>query len=314
MNSPKQFPNSLCIFTLFVVFALVGCGSDPEANEPRTVDEEGDGMVDQKDANGFDMSLWFLTPDVEVSKKELSCVEQEYADHVHWGKPHAHQQLTSAIIRFTEESYRKLESGFTCGEGETPGLMIRFGADSENKALSLAYGFVCMNLDDNGKGTFVEDDKLYVINEDDSLVGSTSSLSDWQAAQGKAFQDNVLVDKYDNKAFQYIYKDYRGHTIHKLSEINDLIAHNELAGTDFVEIVPIAEPRIWPKYDQGSEFTMRTCLVAVKAGSRRITDDVPPSPASRLTDRGTDLGSVCPPLCLSVTFPAHGVAIRKSCK
>jgi len=191
--------------------------------------------------------------------------------------------------------------------------MIRFGADATNKTLSLAYTFACMQLDENGKGTFAEDEKLYVINMDDSLIEYTSPLPDWQAAEGSAFQNNVLVDKYDNNAFQYIYKKDPGHSIHKLSEINDLITDNELAETDFVEIVPIAEPRIWPKYDQGSEFTMRTCLVAIKTNTRRITDDAPSSPGYRLTDRGTDLGSVCPPLCLGVAFPTIGLAVRKSC-
>jgi hypothetical protein len=129
----------------------------------------------------------------------------------------------------------------------------------------------------------------------------------------KAFQDHILVDRYDADVFTKVYAGVDAHSIFKVATINALIADNDLGDDDFVEVVPIAEPLAWIAPDRGGDFTVRTCLVAVdKATGLRLINNAP-STKPRFKNRGCDMGSTCPPSCSMVTFLLSGVALRKSC-
>jgi len=290
---------------------MVACGTGSAPTQHDVTVGEMDGTDGEKSVFENMNKLRINTPKREVNKAELGCVEKEYDSHVHWGTPLVHDVLTPTTIRFTKASFQEMAGEFECSG--TAGLMIHYGANDANKTLSLAYSMVCMTLDEEEEGTYGEDIHLYVTDSAGSLVKFGFATSIWQDEQGKDFQENVVVDSYDDSLFRYIYKEINGHSIHKVTEIDELIEHNELVDTDFVEVVPIAEPLVWAKTDRGAGFIMRTCLVAVKDNSRRITSDPQTPPNGRLTDRGTDLGAVCPPLCNDVAFPQYGVAIRKGC-
>lgn len=293
-------------FILALVCALSACGGteQPSGSDPGTVQKAGD----QGAMAGLRL------PQQAVTAWELGCVTREFKGQVHWGTPAAHDTIELRTLRFTVESYRIQAAELVCLPEQTPGLVVHFGADAPNKTLSLAYSFVCMDLDSIDEGRYVLDDKICLTDANDELDGSNMTLADWRSTIGKTFQDNIVVDKYDHDRFQYIYKDVDGHMVFKLRQIDDLIRDNALAATDHIEVVPIAEPLTWPKTDRGADFTMRVCLVALKGNVRQISDAPQGAGDGRFTKRGSDLGSACPPLCDVVAFASSGVEVRKSCQ
>lgn len=302
MNHPERLVGRSTLPGLLLCFTLVACGGGTNPEVPTT--------STTTDSAAIAITL----PNSAVTAKELACVQKEYVEKVHWGTPASHSGLTAKVIRFTVASYNQLMNATNCGNNKKVGLMVHYGANASEKALSFAYSVVCMELDGNNEGTYTMDSVISVIDSNDRLVAAPIGISQWRQTVGKVFQENIVVDKYDNNRFQYIYRDTYGHITFTKEQVDDVIAHNALGGTDHVEVVPIAEPLVWPRTDRGADFTLRTCLVGQKDGIRRIDDVVQPAGAGVFAMRGSDLGSACPPLCDVVAFPSSGVAVRASCQ
>ena len=255
------------------------------------------------------------SPGVALTEQELGCLQAEFVSHVKWGDPMDPEAVTTTVpLRFSVGSFRNRLAAVACDSGEVVGLMIHFGADASKRELSLAYSFACMTLVDD-EGEFTMSGDLLVTDEKEALVSYGGSLEHWRAGPGLAFKENILVDQYDDDRFVKRYMDEWGRMLYRASEIEQLIDDNGLSSTDLVEVVAVSEPLAWVTTNIGGDFTMRTCLVAVKDGLRRI-NNVPHGPGvPELSFRGADLGSACPPLCgPRVAFPTHGVAFRPGCK
>lgn len=258
-----------------------------------------------------------VMPGPDVKAGQLTCAVNEFASHVRWW---VQGNDTSAVAarthRFTVGSYYAMLDAFTCKAAEQMGLMIRFGGDDQQNSLVFAYEVVCMDLawrSETEEGPYIPTDSLYEADYSGVLTRSSKGVADWLAGPGEAFQDHILVDRYDEDVFTKVYAGVNPHSIFKVATINALIRDNNLGDDDFVEVVPIAEPLAWVAPERGGDFSVRTCLVAVDktTGQRLINDSGTTKP--RFKNRGCDLGSTCPPSCSLVTFPLSGVAIRKSC-
>lgn len=282
---------------------LAGCNGgnkDQPTNEARTENEQES------------LALVFKHP--YVTKTELECAEKEFTDMVHFGTPSVHTSIAKDTIQFEVGSYNDLKATIdTCQH--TPGLVIHYGLDSASKALSFAFSAVCMHLS-GIEGTYsIPSAPLYVLDAGGKFDATVfTDLNAWRNGPGQYFQDNIVVDKYDNGSFQAIYANTDGHMVYKFDQIDALISDNGIGANDFVEVVPVAEPEKWAKVDKGADFSMKTCLVSRADNTRLI--DVGPGPGSpgQFKLRGTDLGSACPPLCGgAVLFATEGVDVRKSC-
>jgi hypothetical protein len=257
-----------------------------------------------------------VMPGPDVKAGQLTCAVNEFASHVRWVQANDTSAVSARTHRFTVGSYKAMLNTYACTGTEQQGLMIRFGGDDQQKSLVFAYDVVCMDLDwqyEIEEGPYTTANSLYEVDASGDLILSPKSVGDWLDGPSKAFQDHILVDRYDTDVFTPVYAGVDAHSIFKVSTINALIADNDLGDDDFVEVVPIAEPLAWVAADRGGDFTVRTCLVAVDkaTGLRLINDSVSTKP--RFKNRGCDMGSTCPPSCSMVTFPLSGVALRKSC-
>lgn len=253
----------------------------------------------------------FIEP--RVIQSDLACAEAELNEVVHYGTPAKHQPLSPHTIQFTRQSYEEIRNDFTPGqcEPERSGLAILYGFDAEAHHVVCAFSFVCMDLvNDIGPYT-IPQTPLYTI-QNNALTATTMTLDQWWTGPGQAFQENIVVDRYDNDAFQFIYTDERPHMVYKLEQVDSLIADNHLGAADRVEVVLVAEPQAWSKLDRGALFSMKTCLVAVNGTGRLIGNE---SNDGTYAMRGADLGSACPPMCTGIAvFQSKGVDVRASCK
>ena len=253
------------------------------------------------------------TPKRAVTAKELSCVEGEFGTHVHWGTSSTHVPLDTQVIRFTVESYVALRDARTCKGDSLLGLMVHYGADTSAKAkrVSLAFSMVCLAQPDTiGQSGYRIHEPLYAIDANAKLAMANTTMGAWRSWMGKRFQDSVVVDTKDDSVFDQRYQGLDAHMIFRCSDIDTLIAHNQLAPTDHLELVPIAEPVSWDAHNRGEDFSMHLCLVAQMAGQRLISDS---AGTKTFEKRGSDLGSACPPTCVKAAFPDSGVAVRPGC-
>ncbi|MEZ4739098.1 MAG: hypothetical protein R2818_07000 [Flavobacteriales bacterium] len=305
MNPWIHAPLSL-FFAAMLLVTLAACGGGQGHGRS---DAEKEGADTAAVAHGAELRF----PEPAVSAKELACAEAEFAGKVHYGTPAAHDTIIPTTIQFTVESYRAIAAGLSnCSD--TLGMVIHYGFDPDADTLSLAFSFACMTIDKDDMGTInTPDQPLYIIDKAHKLIAVSGSLTAWRTAQGKAFRENIVVDKYDQDKFQNIYKDFDPYMVYKFSRIDSLIKHNSLKPTDRVEVVAIAEPEVWPKTDRGAYFSMHTCLVA-RTSAGRIIDDTTHVPAAMYAARGADLGSPCPVACGGyVVFLDKGVDVRASC-
>lgn len=256
-----------------------------------------------------------VLPTAAVSAHQLCCGEREFRSHVQWGVPDAHTPIPQCTLRFTVSSFLAFATKHSCPTTQdTRGFIVHFGADEETGGLSFAYGFTCMPLDAQGHGPLRLDSALLVVGPGEHLVPSPAGLRAWRAGPGRVFQDHVLVDTKDDGTFRALYADRPGHVVYKLDEVLALIVDNDLAPTDLVEVVPIAEPERWGPDGKGSGFHLTTTLVALR-NKARVISDVPPAPgAPMFKDRGADLGVACPPICDEVRFRSTGTPVRSTCK
>jgi hypothetical protein len=296
---------SISTKTILLAAALYACG--PKSGE--TNPESGtttQSTTDPTKGNSF--------IDPNPSQTEVYCTIDEFRNLVHHGTPSAHSEIAETTIQFTVGSYQAIVGEMPICI-DTMGMVIHYGFDAEADTLSLAFSFACMTIDKDDMGWInTPDSPLYTIDENNKLSAVPTTLTEWRGSIGKAFKDNIVVDKYDHKKFQYIYKDIDPYMVYKFSQIDNLIEHNKLASTDWVEVVAIAEPIVWPKPDRGAYFSMRTCLVA-KDATGRLINDTPPPAGSMYENRGSDLGSPCPVACGDyAVFMSKGVDIRSTCK
>jgi len=257
-----------------------------------------------------------LMPGPDVKAGQLTCAVNEFASHVRWVGIADTSAVASRSYRFNVASFKSMTDGAGCSGTDNAGFMIRFGADLGKKTLDFAYQIVCMDLewkDELEQGTYLPSGDLYETDPSGMLVVSPMSVSDWLNGPSTVFQEHIVVDRYDTDVFTKVYAGVNAHSIFKVATINALIADNELGDDDFVEVVPIAEPLAWVSSDRGGDFTVRTCLVAVKKTTGQRLIDNSPSTKPRFKNRGCDLGSGCPPNCDIATFTLTGVALRKSC-
>lgn len=257
-----------------------------------------------------------VMPGPDVKAGQLTCAVNEFASHVRWVQANDTTAVSARTHRFTVGSYKEMLNASSCSGTEQQGLMIRFGGDDQSKALQFAYQVVCMELewvDETEEGPYTPINDLYEADAFGELSVSSMGEAGWLSGPSKAFQDHILVDRYDADVFTKVYAGVNAHSIFKVATINALIADNDLGDDDFVEVVPIAEPLAWIAPDRGGDFTVRTCLVAVDkaTGLRLINDSVSTKP--RFKNRGCDLGTGCPPNCGTATFTISGVALRKGC-
>lgn len=295
---------SVSFRTVLMAAALQACG--PDQNEMDQKSEEPASRAEQEREAGF------LEPN--PPEKDVKCAITEFVNLVHHGTPSAHSKINVTSIRFTVESYQQAKASLS-GCTETTGMVIHYGFDPVADTLSLAFSFACMDIDADGMGPInTPDSPLYVIDANRKLGPVTTTLKDWRDSVGKAFRDNIVVDKYDHDKFQYIYKETNGYMAYKLQQVDDLIAHNNLSKTDWVEVVAIAEPLFWPKPNRGADFSMRTCLVAYDSNGRMLADTNPPL-GTPYQNRASDLGSPCPVACGDYAiFQDKGIDVRKPCK
>ncbi len=286
---------------------------DPEGDRSEAIDPRSPGFQLPNELLGHltvRESRKFIEPRVIAS--DLDCAEAELNAVVHYGTPAQHQALSPHTIQFTRQSYEEIRNDFTPGQCEPgrSGLAILYGFDPEAHHVVCAFSFVCMDLvDDIGPYT-IPQTPLYTI-QNNALTTTTMTLDQWWAGPGQAFQENIVVDKYDNNAFQSIYTDQRPHVVYKLEQVDSLIADNHLGEADRVEVVLVAEPEAWSKLDRGANFSMKTCLVAVDQTGRLIGNE---ANNGTYAMRGADLGSACPPMCADIAvFQGRGVDVRAGC-
>lgn len=254
-------------------------------------------------------------PRQDVTLKELNCAEAEFNTHVAWSNGGAPLPLTPSIHRFTVSSFMAMLATAGCSANEQAGLMIRYGADDVKKALKFSYSMTCMDLKwyyESEEGSHVADSVIYEINSSNDLVLSAYTNSTWNAGPSQVFQDKILVDRYDDGTFVKPYEGINGHILFKAATISALIKDNGLAGSDLVEVVPIAEPLTWVAPNEGGDFSVRACLVPVSKNTGRLLSNTVPN-FPRFLNRGCDLGSACPPLCKLVSFSFLGTPVRRSC-
>ncbi|MGV3636825.1 MAG: hypothetical protein ACO1NQ_04165 [Flavobacteriales bacterium] len=257
-----------------------------------------------------------LMPGPDVKAAQLACAVNEFATHVRWVQGSDTTAVTTSTHRFTVGSYKEMLNAGGCTGTAQQGFMIRFGARPQDKALRFAYQLVCMDLawkDDIEQGPYTPIEDLYETNAQGELTRSSMTVAEWSDGPSKAFQDHILVDRYDEDLFTKVYAGVNAHILFRVSTINALIADNSLEDDDLIEVVPIAEPLAWISPDRGADLTVRTCLVAVDeaTGQRLINDS--PSTWPRFKNQGCDLGTGCPPGCDVAIFTSTGVALRKGC-
>jgi hypothetical protein len=251
-----------------------------------------------------------------VTEREVYCAEEEFKKIVGHGTTTNPDPIVTPAITFSVESFRELKADFMPSCNDTSGLVIHYGFDITGKTLSLAFSAVCIDLKDDVGEYAIPETPLYVLDSNSKFIPAPQgSLTAWRAGPGKAFQEQVVVDKYDHKRFQLIYADKFAHMVYTFGQVDSLIIDNQLIASDYVEVVPVAEPERWSTMDRGADFSMKTCLVAVDRTGRRLKNTPHAPGEGKFKDRGSDLGSACPPLCDGwALFAKRGTDVRKNCK
>lgn len=254
--------------------------------------------------------------DSQVKADELACAVQEFNTKVHVGTPADHAALAPTTIQFTVGSYNAFKAANQASCDGVPGMAIHYGLNAATNQLSFAFSFVCMELVDDIGPYSVPNAPLYVPTQQNGWALATGALilSTWRSSLGQAFKNRIVVDEYDNNAFQNIYTNTFSHMVYKLSQIDVLIEDNHLGEQDWIEIVPVAEPEKWSIQHRGALFSLKTCLVAKNETGRMVSNDEASPGDGVFRMRGSDLGAACPPLCNNMAvFTAHGVALRNGC-
>ena len=240
-----------------------------------------------------------------VPDTAVRCITYDFTQQFKLGPASSPRPIPIAPMEFTRASYDQAisDSQFI---PDSIGVVVHFGLvnGTASKQFDVAFEFVDLEHKGNGYYDYVAPNVHYTISNG-ALVRNSGGIANWKSNWTTFTSDVVFMDDLNGS--------YRTHdtlkdvefVVFPNTEIQQLITHNGMSGTDKFKLKPTAEPT------NGTSRDFRQGIVWIPLNVT-LNDTVDPSKPFK--NKGADLGAPCPKDCPpKVILRTSGAAIRPNC-
>lgn len=256
-------------------------------------------------------NLKLLTQYAYVPLKEFTCITSDVWEHFKVGPASAPTHMGRVPYQFTVNSLT--DALPICAAHNEIGVVIYHGLDTSNKYVP-AFQFVCLNTTAVPDSfTFAPVDDYYLISGNALVKQAGQKINAWQPAID--LRTKVVVQRYSDGPYfpfkkdtdvEYVVFPYK-------AELDLLLQHNNMQGTDLISVAPTSTPLQWTVNAQNVEYTFDHEMGICWVPNVTLTDVVDPQKSFQA--KAANLGSPCPPLCKgTVKFREQGEPTLPSCK